>query len=85
MKKQEIGYVSNFMGNISVAIIEMTKDTLKTGDTVHFKGHSTDFSETVASMQIEHETVDKVKKKDSLGLKVKNKVRKRDKVYKVVD
>ncbi|MEE2876341.1 MAG: hypothetical protein VX822_00970 [Candidatus Neomarinimicrobiota bacterium] len=85
MKKQEIGYVSNFMGNISVAIIEMTKGTLKTGDTVHFKGHSTDFSETVASMQIEHETVDKVKKKDSLGLKVKNKVRKKDKVYKVVD
>ena len=35
MKEQEIGYVSNFMGNISVAIIEMTKGTLKTGDTVH--------------------------------------------------
>lgn len=85
MKEQEIGYVSNFMGNISVAIIEMTKGTLKTGDTVRIKGRTTDFSETVSSMQIEHESVDKVKKKDSLGLKVKNKVRKRDKVYKVVD
>ena len=85
MKEEEIGYVSNFMGNISVVIIEMTSGTLETGDTVHFKGTTTDFSETVSSMQIDLESVDKVKKNDSLGLKVKNKVRKRDKVYKVVD
>ena len=85
MKEQEIGYVSNFMGKISVAIIEMTKGTLKTGDTVHFKGNTTDITEIVASMQIDHESVDKVKKKDSLGLKLKKKVRKRDKVYKVAD
>tara|TARA_B100000949_G_C13985330_1_gene326902 strand:- start:78 stop:392 length:315 start_codon:yes stop_codon:yes gene_type:complete len=85
MKEQEIGYVSNFMGNISVAIIEMTKGTLKTGDAIHIKGNTTDITETVSSMQIEHEIVDKVKKNDSLGLKVKKKVRKRDKVYKVVD
>ena len=85
MKEQEIGYVSNFMGNISVAIIEMTKGTLKTGDAIHIKGNTTDITETVSSMQIEHEIVDKVKKNDSLGLRVKKKVRKRDKVYKVVD
>ena len=85
MKEQEIGYVSNFMGHISVAIIEMTKGTLKTGDAIHIKGNTTDITETVSSMQIEHEIVDKVKKNDSLGLKVKKKVRKRDKVYKVVD
>ena len=85
MKEQEIGYVSNFMGNISVAIIEMTKGTLKTGDVLHIKGNTTDITETVSSMQIEHEIVDKVKKHVSLGLRVKKKVRKRDKVYKVVD
>ena len=85
MKEQEIGYISNFMGNISVAIIETTKGTLKTGDAIHIKGNTTDITETVSSMQIEHEIVDKVKKNDSLGLKVKKKVRKRDKVYKVVD
>ena len=85
MKEQEIGYVSNFMGNISVAIIEMTMGTLKTGDAIHIKGNTTDITETVSSMQIEHEIVDKVKKNDSLGLRVKKKVRKRDKEYKVVD
>ncbi len=85
MKEKEIGYISNYFKNINVAIIEMTKGSLETGDTVHFKGHTTDFTTTVASMQIEHEAVEKVKKNDSLGLKVSEKVRKTDKVYKVID
>jgi putative protease len=85
MKEQEIGYISNYFGNIEVAIIEMTKGTLETGDTVHFKGKTTDFTTTVSSMQIEHEQVEKVKKNDSLGLKVSEKVRKTDKVFKVID
>jgi putative protease len=85
MKEQEIGYISNYFKNINVAIIEMTKGSLKTGDTVHFKGKTTDFTTTVSSMQIEHEQVEKVKKNDSLGLKVSEKVRKTDKVFKVID
>ena len=85
MKEQEIGYISNYFKNINVAIIEMTKGTLETGDTVHFKGKTTDFTTTVSSMQIEHEQVEKVKKNDSLGLKVSEKVRKTDKVFKVID
>ena len=85
MKEKEIGYISNYFGNIEVAIIEMTKGTLETGDTVHFKGKTTDFTTTVSSMQIEHEQVKKVKKNDSLGLKVSEKVRKTDKVFKVID
>ena len=71
--------------NVEVAIIEMTKGTLEAGDTVHFKGKTTDFTTTVSSMQIEHEQVEKVKKNDSLGLKVSEKVRKTDKVFKVID
>ena len=54
MKEQEIGYVSNFMGNISVAIIEMTKGTLKKGDVLHIKGNTTDFRETVSSMPVSY-------------------------------
>ena len=85
MKQQEIGYISNYFKNINVAIIEMTKGSLETGDTVHFKGHTTDFTTTVKSMQIEHEQVEKVKKNDNLRIKVSEKVRKTDKVYKVID
>ena len=85
MQEQEIGYISNYFGNISVVIIEMTNGTLETGDTVHFKGHTTGFTTTVASMQIEHKQVEKVKKNDSVGLKVSERVRKTNKVYKVID
>jgi putative protease len=85
MKEQEIGYISNYFKNIKVAIIEMTKGSLETGDTIHFKGNTTDFKVSVDSMQIEHEQVEKVKKNDSLGLKVNEKVRKTDKVFKVID
>ena len=85
MQEQEIGYISNYFGNISVVIIEMINRTLETGDTVHLKGHTTGFTTTVASMQIEHKQVEKVKKNDSVGLKVSERVRKTNKVYKVID
>jgi len=55
------------------------------GDTLHIKGHTTDFELRVGSMQIEHESVTEAKKSDGIGLKVSQKVRKGDKVYKVID
>ena len=85
MKEKEIGYVSNFFSKISVAALEITDGTLSVGDTVHFKGHSTDFESKVDSMQIEHESVTEAKKGDSIGLKVSEKVRKMDKVYKFIE
>jgi len=84
MKEQEIGFVSNYFSKISVAAIEMTKGKLKTGDTIHIKGHTTDFEEIVKSMQIEHDNISEAKTGDSIGLKVSLHVRKKDKVYKVV-
>ncbi len=84
MKEQEIGFVSNYFSKISVAAIEMTKGKLKTGDTIHIKGHTTDFEEIVKSMQIEHDNISEAKTGDSIGLKVSQHVRKKDKVYKVV-
>lgn len=85
MKEQEIGFVSNFFSKISVAAIEMTKGKLKIGDTIHIKGHTTDFEEIVKSMQIEHANISEAKAGDSIGLKVSQHVRKKDSVYKVVE
>ncbi|MFQ6673263.1 MAG: EF-Tu/IF-2/RF-3 family GTPase [Fidelibacterota bacterium] len=85
MKEEEVGFVSNYFGKISVAIVEITRGVLKTGDMVHVKGHTTDFQQVVGSMQIEHEPVSEAKKGDSVGLKVEEKGRKKDKVYKVVE
>jgi len=83
MDEQEIGYVSNYYKNISVAAIELTNGSVSVGDTLHFLGNTTDFELTVDSMQIEHESVTEAKKGDGIGLKIPAKVRRKDKVYKI--
>jgi len=80
MKDQEIGYVSKYFGQISVAAIEITAGKLKVGDTIHV---TTDLKEEVLSMQIEHEAVESAKKGDSIGIKVSDKVRRKDKIFKI--
>ena len=57
---------------------------MSVGDTLHFLGHTTDFEFTVHSMQIEHKFVTEAKKGDGVGVKVPEKVREGDKVYKIV-
>ena len=83
MKEQEIGYISKYFGQISVAAIEITAGKLSVGDTVHIKGHTTDMNVEVGSIQIEHDAVDSAKKGDSIGLKVTGKARRKDKVFKL--
>ena len=85
MEEKEIGYVSNYFKKLSVASVEITCGGVSVGDTLHFKGHTTDFELVVSSMQIEHESVTEVKQGDSIGLKVSEKVRKGDKVYKIIE
>ena len=83
MKEQEIGYLSKYFGQISVAAIEITAGKLSVGDTVHIKGHTTDMNVEVDSIQVEHDAVDSAKKGDSIGLKVTGKARRKDKVFKL--
>ena len=85
MKEQEIGYVSKFFDQISVAAVEITGGKLNVGDTIHIQGHTTDFKMEVGSIQIEHDTVDIAKKGDSIGVKVTGKTRRKDKVFKLAD
>ena len=84
MEEKEIGNVISFFAKISVAAIEITQGELQTGDTIHIKGHTTDFKQTVGSMQIENESVSVAKEGDSIGIKVNERVRGNDTVYKVV-
>ncbi len=85
MNEKEIGFVSNYFSKISVAAVEITDGTVSVGDTLHFLGNTTDCESTVDSMQIEHKSVAEAKKGDSVGLKVSEKVRKGDRVYKIVE
>jgi len=79
---QEIGKVTHFFSKISVAVIDLTA-TLSVGDRIRIQGPTTDFEQTVDSMQIEHENVKSAKAGQSIGLKVKERVREKDTVYKV--
>ena len=85
MKENYIGSVSNYFSNISVAAFEIESGKLKVGDTVHIKGNTTDITETVSSIQMEHEMIETAKKGDDIGLKVSQKFRDGDKVFVVAD
>jgi translation initiation factor IF-2 len=79
-KETKIGEISHFYKKISVGIIKLSS-TLKVGDKIHIKGHTTDFTEDVDSVQIEHEAVKEAKKGKSIGIKVANEVREGDEVF----
>ena len=83
MEEQQVGQVTNFFAKISVAAIKVTAGIIQVGDTLHFKGKTTDFQSTVASMQLEKQPVDEAKPGDEIGIKVKERVREKDVVYKI--
>ena len=84
MPEVVIGNVSDFFAHPVVAGIELT-ETLKVGDQVHIVGHTTDIECTVNSMQIDNVDVSQAKAGDSVGVKVSDRVRRGDTVYKVTD
>jgi len=84
MPEEIIGTVSDFFARPVVAAIELTA-ALEVGDKIHIKGHTTDLELTVDSMQINNVDVKEAKAGDSVGVKVGDRVRKRDSVYKVTD
>lgn len=82
-KENLIGEVTHFFGKIQVAVIKLS-GSLSKGDTIRIVGgEDTDFEQTVGSMEAEHEKIEKAKKGDEVGLKVKEKVREGYKVYKL--
>ena len=82
-KLEEVGKVTHYFSKIEVAVVDLTAP-LSVGDRIAIKGATTDFEQTVESMQIEHKDVKTAKAGDSIGLKVKERVRENDVVYKIV-
>jgi putative protease len=80
-EEKEIGKVTHYFTNLGVAVVELTAGELKVGDKIHIKGASSDFEQTVDSLQVEHQPVEKVKKGEAAGMKVVEHVREGDLVY----
>jgi putative protease len=83
MPETEIGKVTHYFGKIGVAAIEITQGKLTVGDTIHIKGHTSDFTQTVDSMQIEGDSVPEATVGQAVGIKVAEHAREHDTVYRV--
>ncbi|OYT61485.1 translation elongation factor-like protein [Thermoplasmatales archaeon ex4484_30] len=80
---EEIGVVEHYFTKINVAAIKITNGKLKIGDKIAIKGATTDFEQTVNSMEIDRQKIEEANAGDAIGIKVIEKVREGDKVYKV--
>ena len=85
MSEVLIGKISDYFAKIGVAAFTIVDEELRKGDTIHILGHTTDFTQKVDSMQSEHETIEVAKIGVGIGIKVKERVRDGDKVYKVIE
>ncbi|HUT00504.1 MAG TPA: translation elongation factor-like protein [Candidatus Thermoplasmatota archaeon] len=83
MVEEKIGIVEHFFTNINVAAIKITDGELTIGDTVHFVGAHADFTQHIDHMEINRAPVQIAKKGDAIGIKVQDKVREHDIVYKI--
>ena len=81
--EERIGFVTHYYGHLSVAILRLESGTLRVGDMIHIRGHTTDFSQRVESLEVDHAPATEVGPNDDFGLKVDGHVREHDVVYKV--
>lgn len=79
--EKEIGFVEHYFNHLSVAAIKITNGTLKVGDTIRVKGHTTDFTEKIMSMEVNNKEVPEANSGDDIGVKMVGKCRDHDKVY----
>lgn len=82
MAEERVGVVKDYFARIGVAGIDL-EGTLRVGDAIHIKGHTTDLEQAVDSMQIEHDQVEEAKAGEAIGIKVGERCRGGDVVYKV--
>ena len=84
MREERVGTVSHYYAHLGVAAIVL-ESTLKVGDVIHVRGHTSDFTQKVNSIEIGHHRVDKAGKGEDIGIKVIEHSREHDTVYRVVE
>jgi putative protease len=83
MAEQLVGMVTHFFKGPSVAVVKVTEGSIAVGDEIHFVGHTTDFTERVTSMEVEHKKVESAKTGDEIAIQVVDRTRPHDQVFKV--
>ncbi len=85
MPETKVGHVKEYFAKVGVAGIEITEGHLSVGDTIHIKGHTTDLIQGVDSMQLEHQPLQRAEAGHIIGIKVRERVRPHDQVFKVTE
>ena len=85
MPEMKVGYVKEYFAKVGVAGIEITEGHLVVGDTIHIKGHTTEFTQRVDSIQLEHQSLQRAEPGQVIGVKVRERVRPHDQVFKVTE
>ncbi len=83
MSEQLVGTVTHFFKGPGVAVVKLTEGHVALGDQLHFVGHTTDFTETVNSMEVEHKKVDEADAGDEIAIQVIDRTRQHDQVYRI--
>ena len=84
MAETKIGHITHYFGHVGVGAIQLTDGDLAVGDTIHVKGHTSNFTQVVESMQIEHASVSQATRGQNAGTKLNEHVREHDTVFKVI-
>jgi len=80
---ERVGIVTHYFSHLAVVVVKLERGTLRVGDTIHFKGHTSDFTQRIGSLQVNHQSVTEVGPNDDFGMKVTDHAREGDVVYKV--
>jgi translation elongation factor EF-1alpha len=83
MPEQLVGMVVHYFKGPSVAIVRLAEGTLAVGDRVRFHGHTTEFTEQIASMEVNHQKVPQANAGDEVAIQVADRTRQHDQVFKV--
>ncbi len=84
MAEERVGEVMKYFSKPSVAAVKIVEGTLSVGDRIRFTGHTTDFEDTVDSMEINNEKIEKAQAGDYIGIRVADRVRPGDEMFKVL-
>jgi putative protease len=77
--------VTHYYSHLGVAVIQLNEERLRVGETIHIKGHTTDLTQPIESIELDHQSVEEASAGQIFGLKVREHVREHDQVFKVSD